>query len=511
MPAKPLFAHQIAAVKSELHAMVTALVDAVVDRVFSVPMRPDEVERDVWTTIIAVGRALMSALLGVLCFRRTMRRLEYDGLSLHEVYLRTDAYGTGTLECTLGSVEFAWFAYRECRGGKTKRPAAALFPMYEHTHSSRMRLEWECALGSEHPFRSAEDAIRFFTHGAVTVSDSTIERHAVAVGRTLTEPWLYRPRAEIVTLLTERATIDGLTGRPLVYASTDAHLLKRYVDDTWNPEWKAINGIRVWCIDRRTGEIIHLGGEFTWGDCVEVSERFVELRRRGVLPHDGDYGDGVRAQLVLVTDGPRWIEDRIYPLFPDAVVILDAYHLLERFGAVAAQIYGTGTPRAAQFQTELATTMGLRERRPREPKKRRGHCKHRREPRLLPPVPPTGPSDLVSRPEHIDRAIDAVTDAFRRRKRLPVAAVALVTFLDENAYRLDYASLRARGIQIGSGAMESMHRFGSQLRTKRSGCKWLADTVLGILNLRMLARVDRWDEFWGQRDLDDQLAVRFAA
>jgi hypothetical protein len=440
-----------------------------------------------------------------------MRRLAYDGLSLPDVYLRTDEYGIGTSECTLGSVPFAWFAYREEHGGETKRPAAALFPMYEHGRSSRMRLEWECALGSEHPFRSAEQAIRFFTHGAVTVSDSTIERHTVAVGRALTEQWLYRPRAEIIKLLTERATIDALTGRPLVYTSTDAHLLKRYVDDTWTPEWKAINGIRVWSIDRRTGEIIHIGGEFTWGDCAEVTERFIELRRRGILPHDGDYGDGVRAQLVLVTDGPRWIEDRIYPLFPDAVVVLDAYHLLERLGDVADAVYGAGSPRAKQFQTELAIAMGLRERRPREPKKRRGHRKQRRVPRLPPPVRPNSPSELVSRPQHIDRAIDAIAHAFRRRTRLPDDADALVTFLDDNAYRLDYASLRARGIQIGSGAMESMHRFGSQLRTKRSGCKWLADTVLGVLNLRMLARVERWDQYWNQRDLDDQLAVRFAA
>ena len=511
MPAKPLFAHQIDAVKKELHAIVTGLVDAVVDRVFTSPLRPDEVERNVWATIIAVGRALMSALLGVLCFRRTMRRLQYDGLSLHDVYLRTDEYGIGTSECTLGSVPFAWFAYRELRGGETKRPAAALFPMYEHGRSSRMRLEWECALGSEHPFRSAEQAIRFFTHGAVTVSDSTIERHAVAVGRTLTEQWLYRPRSEIIELLSGRATIDALTQRPLVYTSTDAHLLKRYVDDTWTPEWKAINGIRVWCIDRRTGEIIHLGGEFTWGDCGEVAERFVELRRRGILPHDGDYGDGVRAQLVLVTDGPRWIEDRIYPLFPDAVVVLDAYHLVERFGAVAAAVYGAGTPRAEDFKAELSIAMGLRDRRPREPKKRRGHRKQRREPRVLAPVRPPSSADLVSRPQHIDRTVNAVTHAFRHRKRLPDAASALVTFLDDNAYRLDFTALRARGIQIGSGAMESMHRFGSQLRTKRSGCKWLADTVLGILNLRMLARVERWDEFWSQRDLDDQLAVRLAA
>lgn len=297
MPAQPLFAHEIDAVKKYLHAFVEEHVDRIVEQVATGDLGPEKVERAVWGVVIGLGRALMSALLSLLCFRRMKRRLANSGLTIDDVYVRTDQRGIGTLTTTFGAAPFAWFTYRERRGGPTKRPASGLFPRYQWCRSSRMCLEWECALGSEHPFRSAEQAIAFFTHGAVTVSDSTIERHAVAVGKTLTDRWLYRPRHEIITLLRERATLDALTERPLVYASTDAHMLTRYVDDTWNAEWKAVNGIRVWCVDRRTGEIIHLGGEFTWGDCEVVTERFFDLRRTGILPKDGDYGDGVRAQL----------------------------------------------------------------------------------------------------------------------------------------------------------------------------------------------------------------------
>lgn len=508
MTAKPLFAHEIDAVKQHLYAQVKGFVDVVVDRVFTAPMRPDEVERDAWSVMVAIGRALMSALLSVLCFRRTLRRLEYDGLTLADVYVRTDEHGIGTLEATVGSVPFAWYSYREQHGGPTKRPAESLFPNHRRCRSSRHALEWECALGSEHPFRSAEQAIRFFSHGAMHVSDSTIERHAVTVGRTLTDRWLYRPRWEIVAILRNRATIDARTGRPLVYASTDAHLLTRYVDDTWNAEWKAINGIRVWCVDRCTGEIIHLGGEFTWGDCVEVAKRFAALRQRGVLPNDGDYGDGVKAQLVFVTDGARWIEERVFKLFPEAVFVLDAYHVLERFAEVAATVYGAKSDAAKCLQAVLGAALGLRDRSPRPPKLRKGHRKTRRTPRVQAPMP-VDATTLVPRPQHVDRAIDALCEAFPGK--MPEAVSDLIRFLDENAYRLDYVTCRARGIQIGSGAMESMHRFGSQLRTKRSGCKWLADTVLGILNLRMLARAGRWDEFWGQCDLDNQLVHGMAA
>ena len=46
MTAKPLFAHEIEAVKQHLYAQFKGFVDVVVDRVFTAPMRPDEVERE---------------------------------------------------------------------------------------------------------------------------------------------------------------------------------------------------------------------------------------------------------------------------------------------------------------------------------------------------------------------------------------------------------------------------------------------------------------------------------
>jgi len=33
----------------------------------------------------------------------------------------------------------------------------------------------------------------------------------------------------------------------------------------------------MWCVHRDTGDIIHLGGEYTWGDCREVARQFERL------------------------------------------------------------------------------------------------------------------------------------------------------------------------------------------------------------------------------------------
>ena len=133
-----------------------------------------------------------------------------------------------------------------------------------------MLVAWECAVAADHPFRKAAEALLFFSHGAVDIEDTTIERHAVAIGNAVPTEWLYQTPEKIRDILANEAVRDLDTGQPIIYASTDAHALKRFVDDKWNPKWKMTNGIRVWTIDEKTGKTIHLGGEYTWGDCSEV-------------------------------------------------------------------------------------------------------------------------------------------------------------------------------------------------------------------------------------------------
>lgn len=76
-------------------------------------------------------------------------------------------------------------------------------------------------------------------------------------------------------------------------------------------------------------------------------------------------------------------------------------------------------------------------------------------------------------------------------------------YFRNNDHRIDYATYRWRGFQIGSGAMESQHRTGSQTRTKRAGARWLPGTLDAIFNLRMLDMVGRWDEYFAQEPLNN--------
>ena len=85
----------------------------------------------------------------------------------------------------------------------------------------------------------------------------------------------------------------------------------------------------------------------------------------------------------------------------------------------------------------------------------------------------------------------------------------LVYYIGQNADRMDYPRYRARGMQVGSGAMESFHRVASQMRLKLAGARWLPENALAVMNARMMMLADRWTGFWEQQGLTQQLQAAF--
>lgn len=260
-------------------------------------------EVGVWELLTEFGRELLSSLLARACWSATAAELA----SQPGGRLRLDRDYWLTQTTTLGQVQVPLFAYRD-EGGKVRAPARkAVFPLHPKCRSSELCLEWETRLGSQLPFRQAQQGLSVFTHGATKLEDSTIARHTALIGAVLDRRWTYRSAADIEAILQEKATKDTETGKPLLYLSTDAHALRRYIDESFDASWKMVNGIRMWCVDKHTGQILHLGGEYTWGDCREVGKRFKSLIAE--LVPDGEHAP----QVVLLTDGMEWIRTWVFP------------------------------------------------------------------------------------------------------------------------------------------------------------------------------------------------------
>lgn len=504
-----LFTYAPAVVKSKLLDALRSHIDRLCDSA-QAGASERALELDVWKVLLEFGRLLLATLFALQARRATDQELQARGLDSSQVSFRLDRDYWYTSTTTLGPICFPLFAYRDrhAAGTTTRAPAKSLFPLHQHCRSSQLCLEWEARLGSEHPFRAAQQALTFFTHGAVSLEDTTIASHMVAVGSMVDWRWLYRPVEEIREILRTRATWDAETGRPIIYASSDAHALRRYVDDTWSAAWKMANGLRLWCVDRRTGQIVHLGGEYTWGDCNEVERIVRRLIDSGHLPADGDYGDGLVARVAWITDGMPWFEDRILPLFPGALVILDGYHVLDHLGKFAAAVWGKGHDEARRFYHRARNALfGAQRGRRAKLKVRKGHRKRSRARTMAYKrslesrrhrKPTTNAEPLLKLLTRVKVPADKAT-----------ALEDILRYITNNAYRMDYARYIELGYQIGSGAMESLHRVASQLRIKRPGPGWLPETAQAVFNLRMLALVGRWDEFWNQPALTDRLIHAF--
>jgi len=52
------------------------------------------------------------------------------------------------------------------------------------------------------------------------------------------------------------------------------------------------------------------------------------------------------------------------------------------------------------------------------------------------------------------------------------------------------------GLPIGSGEIESAHRYIIQRRLKVAGAWWKADNLKSMLSLRVLRANGDWDNYW---------------
>ncbi len=62
---------------------------------------------------------------------------------------------------------------------------------------------------------------------------------------------------------------------------------------------------------------------------------------------------------------------------------------------------------------------------------------------------------------------------------------------------LDYKAALAAGLPIGSGEIESAHRYVIQIRLKIAGAWWKIENASKMLALRVLRSNGEWEDYWG--------------
>ncbi len=154
-----------------------------------------------------------------------------------------------------------------------------------------------------------------------------------------------------------------------------------------------------------------------------------------------------RRLCLFVADGSRWIWERVRLYFPGVVRVLDIYHAGEHVASAAAAIWGEGDQRSVVWK--------------------------RRAREML--LEPGGPKRIIRRLIAALRKPEQVADA----KTLHTEML----YLFGHRHRMPYHALKAQGLPVGSGAMESGIKQLSTRRLRQPGMKWSragADAVLRV-------------------------------
>jgi len=169
-----------------------------------------------------------------------------------------------------------------------------------------------------------------------------------------------------------------------------------------------------------------------------------EAKRRGF--------DGASRQVVL-GDGAAWIWNIASEQFPDAIQIIDRFHVKQHLSDVAKAVYGANTDLAAGWA------------------------------RLC--------HDALDRGE-IDTVIASV-DVHAERHDI---AKKCVGYLENNRHRMRYAEFKAQGLCTSTGVVEAGCKVAIGTRCKRAGMHWTLRGANAIIALRCCKLSGRLEDYW---------------
>lgn len=351
-----------------------------------------------------------------------------------------------TVETLVGPVELErpYFYCRTCRSGR--------YPFDEVLDLSpgRKQLDVQKAaakLAIELPYEEAHQVFGDLT--GVTIGSERLHTLTNQVADGLTVLDVAPSRQEIAHRIAEVAA--GKWRRPVVVLGIDGAYVPTCPDGArgrrpgqaryrakrarWKGQWRDAKGFRFYLIDEH--RIVHLLSWHQVQNEAQLGEALKAVKAAGLIPDD-------QVRLCVVCDGASWIWKHVKSLFPHARQVLDYYHCAEYLHEMAKAQYGT-SEQALEWVEATLTRLYL------------GKVGW-----VL-----GGLSRMQATSEEAAKAIANCWD-----------------YLNEHRDRTSYRQLRRGGYPLGSGGIESSHKFICHVRLKRSGAWWYEVNSNHMLALR---------------------------
>ncbi len=291
------------------------------------------------------------------------------------------------------------------------------------------------------------------------VNAKQVERVAESVGREMAadEERTVEPAAE-APAATVYLGMDG-TGVPLRAAELEGRAGKQPDGSAKTREVKLCT---VWTAETRDqeGRPARDEGSVSYSAAIESAasrdtDRLPSPFARRVLRETERRGFEQAQRQVILGDGAVWIWNLADEYFPDAIQIVDLFHVLTHLSDVATAIYGPGSDLAEHWARER-------------------------------------------RQELEAGRLDSVLEGLRRHPDSAVAQNCL-EYLQNNRSRLRYAEFRAAGLCTSTAVVEAGCKVTVCTRLKRAGMHWSVRGANAILALRCYYLSGRFEDFWERR------------
>jgi len=294
--------------------------------------------------------------------------------------------------------------------------------------------------GADHSFGRVPEKLK--EHYGISLSAGTVR----AVTQTHAQHIYDRRRQERIE---EYPTV---TGRDYVIAETDGSMVPIVVTDK-NAEDRRKSKKYIWKEARLS--IAHVPGETTLRFGVEFQEN-VDEAGRIFFDCACRAGFGRGTYLHSVGDGAAWISGQVKKQFGcQGHYLVDFYHVCEYLEAAAPACSGKVGQKSWVEQQKEYLKKG-----------------------------------------QVEILIEALRPHLEPEKTEDQNAPArsCLRYLSNRPGQFDYPEARARGLPVGSGEIESAHRYVIQERLKIAGAWWTPENARIMLSLR----VDRADGYWNR-------------
>jgi len=370
-----------------------------------------------------------------------------------------------TVETMVGPVRLTrpYFYCLRCQEG--------FYPLDETLQLSEHRKQWDmqkavASLTAEVPYETASDLFSELT--GLSFSDHIAHGVVGELTQRLTVLSVSPTAEEIEQRVAQAAA--GRKWRPILVLAIDGadvptrpqmakgrrpgRKRKRAKRARWKGQWREAKGFRFYLV---VGErIVHLLSWHQVQSDEELADALRQVKEAGLIPQE-------KVRLCVIADGAKWIWKHVKALFPSAVQILDYYHCSEHLHKVASVQYGDNPEKETEW---VETTLA------------RLFC------------------------GEVQAVIEGLQGIEAKDAQAAEEIKKLVGYLTNNQERVNYGFARKGGYPIGSGGIESAHKFIGHVRLKRSGAWWYvekADQMLALRCAKYNGTFDRIFENYKQR------------